>query len=303
MNRKQNIRNIAAVLTFGSILTMAPVVFAAEPPSTPKGWGEEAATRIRKFQNHLSKIFRDTHDKDVSKAAYSASVDVREGLENYTVRIHLPERDVSKVDVSLDGRTLRIAGEQSYEQSIVLRHAKPDAKLDTERQEHTIVVTVPKGEKQSVASSEPSLQRSPFLAPDKWEQDVLSRMETMRKEMDRAFDTAFKEFRLDSQGFFDKPEFGSSFDLTDEKDHYVVRAYLPGRDTQGVEVTVEGQTLKISAKAEIRKRDENKSGIAESFSVSNYAQTFTLPGPVDGQKKKVERKEGLVEITITKKGS
>jgi HSP20 family molecular chaperone IbpA len=161
---------------------------------------------------------------------------------------------------------------------------------------------VPKDAGDPVVSAKPDGPAS-LPAPDKWERDVLTRMETMRREMDRAFESAFKDFRLDTQGFFDKPEFGSSIDLKDEKDRYVVRAYLPGRDTKGIDVKIEDQSLKISAKAEVRNRNEDKSGVSESFNVSSYAQVLALPGPVDAEKMKIDRKEGLLVITIPKRGS
>jgi HSP20 family protein len=303
MNRNPYIRNVSAALILGSIIAITPSSFAAEPANRPKGWGEFSDT-IGRMQEQMSKIFRDTlNKKDGNTSAYAASVDVREQTDNYTVRLYLPERDVSKVRVTLEERTLKIAGDHDYEQSIVLRRAKSGATIDVKRQEHMLVVTVPKGANDLAADSKPLLSRSPLLQPDKWERDVLTRMDHMRREMDRAFESAFKDLGLDPKGFFDKSEFGSSFDLQDEKDRYVVRAYLPGRDTEAVKVTIEGQTLKIAAKAETLKRDESKSGIAESLNLSNYVQTLALPGPVDGEKMKVDRKEGLLVITLPKKGS
>src|SRR5689334_18195545 len=104
MNMKRNLsaRHTVAALVFGSMLCMAPATLIAEPTPDSKGWSKEITETVRKFQNQLSHIFRATHEKDDGKSAYSASIDVREGTEGYTVRIHLPERDVSKVDVSLD---------------------------------------------------------------------------------------------------------------------------------------------------------------------------------------------------------
>jgi HSP20 family protein len=302
MNRYQKIRGASAALLLGSILAVTPT-FAAEPSEKTKGLGKEFAESIAKMQERMSQIFRDSLNKPHDqKSAYAASVDVREQPEKYIVRLHLPERDVSKVQVSLEGRTLKIDAEQGYEQSIVLRQARPNAKLDIDRQQHTLVVTVPKGG-DLTADTKPLIPSLPPPAPDQWERDVLGRMEKMRREMDRVFEGAFDGLTFDTKSFFDKPEFGSSIDLQDEKDRYVVRAYLPGRDTQGADVKIEGQTLKISAQAEVRQRDESKSGLAETFNLSSYTQMLALPGPVDREKMKVDRKEGLLVITIPKKGA
>lgn len=294
---------MGVALLLGSILTAAPVAFAAEPSLSSKGSSEGLTGTLRRLQDQMSQIFQDTLGKTQGeRSAYSASIDVREQPEHYTIRLHLPERDVSHVQVSMDGKALKVIGDQGYEQSIVLHEAKPDAKVDITRREHTLIVTVPKGTKDLTAGDKPSLPNPPLVAPEPWEQDVLKRMENMQRDMDRAFADAFKDLRIGSPALFDKPEFGSSIDLQDEKDHYVVRAYLPGRDTQNIDVKLEGQTLKISAKAETRNRSEGKAGIAESFNLSSYAQVLTLPGPVNSDKMKVDRKEGLLVITIPKQG-
>lgn len=300
MNR-QSICNMSVALLLGSLVAAAPIAFAAEPPKSSQDSREGLTGTLRRLQDDLSRIFQETLNKE--KSAYSASIDVREQPENYTVRLHLPERDVSRVKVSMDGQALKIMGDHGYEQSIVLHRAKPDAKPEITRHEHTLIVTVPKGSKDLTADLKPVLPRTPLLAPDQWEQDVLTRMENMRKEMDRTFADAFQDLKLDSPGLFDKPEFGSSIDLQDEKDHYIVRAYLPGRDTKDVDVKIEGQTLKISAKAETRNRNESKTGVEESFNLSSYAQVLTLPGPVNGDKMKIDRKEGLLVINIPKQGT
>ena len=82
--------------------------------------------------------------------------------------------------------------------------------------------------------------------------------------------------------FFNQSRFGSSLDIQEESGKYVIRAYLPDRDMNNVNVTVEGQTLKLEAKA------ENGMVFAQK---ARYSQLLTLPGPVQADKMAVERKE------------
>ena len=97
---------------------------------------------------------------------------------------------------------------------------------------------------------------------------------------------------------FDEPLFGSSVDLSEEGNNYVVRAYLPRRDMNKVNVSVEGQTLKIEAKAE-ESGDNPEKGMIVSRQ-AQYSQMLTLPGPVKVDKMKVDRKEGLLVVTLPK---
>src|SRR4029079_7473922 len=82
----------------------------------------------------------------------TASVDLREQQDSYTVRLNLPERDLDKVDIKLEGDSLHIAAPAekkaaSYEQTITLSNVAPDAKLviDRRQKDNLIVVTAPKG--------------------------------------------------------------------------------------------------------------------------------------------------------------
>ncbi len=127
-------------------------------------------------------------------------------------------------------------------------------------------------------------------------------MEKMRREMDQAFDESFREFRdgPGMKGFFDESRFGSSYDLKDEGDHYVVRAYLPNRDVKNVSVTVEQQTLRIEAKEQESTKQDDPARPLHSSRMAAYSQLITLPGPVQADKLQVDKKEGLLVVTLPK---
>lgn len=292
---------MGAALVLGCALTSAPLSFGAEEPS--KGWGTQFLESMKKWEDKMSEVFRSAAGgKSGDKSAYSASIDVREQSDHYTVRIHLPDRDLSKVKVTMDGNHLKIVGEGGYEQSLVLRNAAAAAVPRVERLGQTLVITVPRGTEPAIGSAKsgPSL-----LAPTETEQDVLTRMDNMRREMDRVFEDAFKDFRLrlDGKSYFDQPQFGSSIDLQDENDRYVVRAYLPGRDVEKIDVKVMNDVLTIQARAEHREKKDAEAAKAESFTMSSYSQSLTLPGPVHPDKVEVERKDGLLVISLPKKKS
>jgi HSP20 family protein len=118
--------------------------------------------------------------------------------------------------------------------------------------------------------------------------------------MDRIFDDSFREFKNtpEHSSFFDEPRFGSSLDVKDEGNNYVVRAYLPDRNTKDVDVTVEGRTLRIGAKVEETTNEKGKRAIITHK--AQYSQILTLPGPVQADKMKVDKKEGMLIVTLPK---
>ena len=239
----------------------------------------------------------------------TASVDLREDKDGYTVRLNLPDRDLEKVEIKLEDKALRVvapAGDKAgrYEQTIALAGVDTGAepKIERKQKDSMIVVTVPKSS--SVADGKPSLTLpDPALLPfTDWDRDIFARMDKMRRDMDRVFEDAFREFRgaPEHKGFFDEPRFGSSVDLQEEGDNYVVRAYLPDRDMQNINVTVEDRTLKIEAKEQAMTKKEGEGGALHSTRKAAYSQVLTLPGPVQSEKVKVEKKEGMVVVTLPK---
>lgn len=303
---------LATGLVLGAtfILTTALPASAADEAKNPR---QRFTEKMEQWQNKMSEKFRDTW-KDLrgsakTKSVATASIDLREDKDRYTVRLNLPDRDLEKVEIKLDGDTLRVvapAGDKAgrYEQTITLAGADSAAapKVERRQKDSLVVVTVPKSG--AVAESSPSLTLpDPSLLPmSDWDRDILARMEEMRRDMDRAFENAFRDFLGSSEhkGFFDEPRFGSLLDLKEEGDNYVVRAYLPDRDMQEINVAVQDRTLKIEAKEQESTKKDDKSRALHSTRKAAYSQILTLPGPVQSEKMKVEKKEGMLVVTLPK---
>jgi HSP20 family protein len=314
MKLSMNIRRahspVACLALIADLMMISPDVVAAEDA---KKSNQGFIEKMEQWQNKMSEKFRDTwkglRGDDQGKSVATASVDLREDKDHYTVRLNLPDRDLEKVEIKLEGDTLRIVAPGGgkagrYEQSVTLAGVASDAdpKIERRPKDSMIVVTVPKNA--TVAGKAPSLTfPDPSLLPlSEWDRDVFARMDKMRRDMDRAFEDAFGEFRGlgEYRGFFDEPRFGSSLDLKEEGDNYVVRAYLPDRDMQNISVTVEDRTLKIEAKEQEMSKKEDKAGALHSTRKAAYSQLLTLPGPVQGDKMQVDKKEGMLVVTLPK---
>src|SRR5689334_15136717 len=102
-------RLLAIGLALGATATTpfaAPLAGAAEEKKDTAGFLD----RMKQWQDRMSDKFRDTWDgwrgKKGGNYIGAASVDLREQKDSYTVRLNLPERDLDKVDIKLDGNSL-----------------------------------------------------------------------------------------------------------------------------------------------------------------------------------------------------
>lgn len=305
-------------MLLGSLLVLpfgAPTATAGEAEKIP----DRVIEKSRQLQERMSRKFHDQWNEIRSSveakararnSLSTASVDVRERHDGYSVRIHLPGRDLAKVEVAFaEGKALRITAPADgkagrYEQTILLDGIAPGAKPRIERKpnDHLIVVELPKPPAAAEAPPTGESPPPPDLLPatDPWDRQILERMEQMRHEMDRMFEQAFEDMEdmPDPKDFFDRARFGASVELQDQDGSYIVRAYLPERNAENAKVTVEGGALKIEAAAEESSENGGKGLVWRKK--SQFSQVITLPGPVDAAGLKTERKQGMLVITLPK---
>lgn len=301
------------------VLPLASQSAAAESEPAPKP-SADVVEKTRKLRDEMSRRFHETWNELRNSveaktrggdSVSTASVDLREQNDGYIIRLHLPGHDIGKVKVTLvEGNKLHIvapAGERAgrYEQTIVLGGLAPDASpvIKTNEKEHLVTVHVSKAA--AVETPAPKAETSPpeGLAPpvDRWDRDLLDRMDRMRREMDQIFRDGFDGFGElpEFKDLFDESSFGSSVELREQDGNYVVRAYLPDRDAANAKVVIEdGRILKIDAVAEDA-TEKTEDGLILKRKAS-YSQSVTLPGPVDADKLAVDRKKGMLLITVPK---
>jgi len=69
---------------------------------------------------------------------------------------------------------------------------------------------------------------------------------------------------------------------------------------RNINVTVEAGTLKIEAKEQETRKKDGDAGSLHSTRKGAYSQLLTLPGPVQSEKMEVEKKEGMLVVTLPK---
>ena len=93
-------------------------------------------------------------------------------------------------------------------------------------------------------------------------------------------------------------------DIREDNDHFYVEAELPGFKKEEVDITLENQTLTISAE----RRYENKQGdekkgelLLHERRYSRFLRSFTLPPTVDEGSVNARLQDGVLTVTINKR--
>jgi HSP20 family protein len=124
----------------------------------------------------------------------------------------------------------------------------------------------------------------------------------------RPFDDLLNEL---SRGFWVRPfaaptgaELSIKVDVKEDEKSYTVRADIPGVKKEDIQVDVEGNM--VSLRAETKQEKEEKKGEKVIYSERSYgmvSRSFTLPAEVDAKAAKAEYKDGVLSLTLPKKGN
>ena len=128
----------------------------------------------------------------------------------------------------------------------------------------------------------------------------LNRIDPLARDMDELF-----------QGFFMKPFSWNQMttpnpfpiDVTENDGAYIVRAEIPGFKKEDIQVSVHGDQVTVSA--ETQKEKEEKKGdqvILRECTYGRQYRSFTLPQMVDDTKTTAKYENGVLKLTLPKKG-
>ena len=303
-------RMIFSAAIFG--LMLMPCA-AQDEPTMPERMRERSKQMQEKMSQHFHRAWsgmRDAMPGRKGSALADASMDLREQSDSYVMRLHLPERDINLVEVSLaDGRNLRVTAPASgtlsaYEQNITLEEVTPGAKPEVEKRPDSGLVIIrvsktPSDKKPTPEAATPPTKELP-ASTDPWDVRMLEHMRRMGREMDNMLHENADEKTQHPGGKHgvDQSSFDSAYDLQEDDERYTVRAYLPERNAEQVKVSVQDQSLMIEAVAEKAREMEN--GKTMMRHMSQYSQSISLPGPVDAGRLEIERKKGMLLIRIPK---
>jgi len=91
-------------------------------------------------------------------------------------------------------------------------------------------------------------------------------------------------------------------DIREDQDHLYVEADLPGFKKDEVDITLENQTLTISAEHKPAPTEEKKGDwLLNERRYARFLRSFTLPPTVDDQKVDAKLHDGVLRITLNKR--
>ena len=121
----------------------------------------------------------------------------------------------------------------------------------------------------------------------------------------------FREMEELEKAFFSNP-FGSFFgnstlaefktDVTDEGDHYLLEADLPGFDKKDIQLDIHGDTLTVRAErhSRIEEKDKKDKVVRIERSYGSYSRQFNISG-VEADQIKAKYDNGVLMLTLPKK--
>ena len=121
----------------------------------------------------------------------------------------------------------------------------------------------------------------------------------------------FRELEEYERNFFSNP-FGSFFssgdlaefktDVTDEGDHYLLEADLPGFEKKDIQLDINGDTLTVCAErhSKIEEKDKKEKVVRVERSYGSYSRSFNISG-VDADQIKAKYENGVLKLTLPKR--
>lgn len=122
---------------------------------------------------------------------------------------------------------------------------------------------------------------------------------------DDAFDELFRGFFVRPVGFEGHPAAAAfRVDVSESENAYTLRAELPGVKKDDINVTVDGDTVAVSA--EVKNEKDVKNGGQVLRSERHYGKlyrAFTLGQAVDEGSAQAKFTDGVLELTLPKKAA
>ena len=121
----------------------------------------------------------------------------------------------------------------------------------------------------------------------------------------------FREMEEFEKGFFTNP-FGAFFgsndlaefktDVTDEGDHFLLEADLPGFNKKDIKLDISGDVLTVSAErhSKLEEKDKKEKIVRVECSYGSYSRQFDISA-VDADAIKAKYENGVLQLVLPKK--
>jgi len=137
----------------------------------------------------------------------------------------------------------------------------------------------------------------------KWQRPALTtwpglgRLSDLRDEIDRLFESPLGELTRTSQLL---SGWTPALDVYEDKDHFIVKAELPGMKKEDIEVSFHDGGLSISGERKSETTHEDAEVYRAERFFGRFQRTVTLPTPVAVDKGRAAYQDGVLTVTLPK---
>jgi HSP20 family protein len=89
-------------------------------------------------------------------------------------------------------------------------------------------------------------------------------------------------------------------DVQEEKEAYVLTAYLPGLKSEDLNINVIGDTVTIEAEVKQEKTTEEPTYLLKEWHSGKFSRSLTLPDELDAAKAEASLKDGVLTLRLAK---
>ena len=127
-----------------------------------------------------------------------------------------------------------------------------------------------------------------------------------RKNNSVSYYNPFRDMENFEKAFFGDPYYRNALaefktDITDEGDHFLLEADMPGFEKNDIHLDVSGDTLTIKAERLTKNKTEDKKDryVCSERSYGSYSRSFNLDG-IDVDKISAAYENGVLKLTLPK---
>src|SRR3954454_17897165 len=129
--------------------------------------------------------------------------------------------------------------------------------------------------------------------------DPTREVDSLQSEMNRMFDTFFGGGPA-NQGNGAMRRWVPPMDLVETDDHLVLKADLPGLDTDDVNIEIKDGVLTVSGERKIEHEERADGFYRVERAFGGFSRSMTLPDNVDAERINASFDKGVLEVRIPK---
>jgi HSP20 family protein len=127
--------------------------------------------------------------------------------------------------------------------------------------------------------------------------DPSREVDSLQSEVNRLFDTFFGGAPANGRGL---RRWVPPMDLMETEDHLILRADLPGLDSEDVNIEVKDSVLTVSGEREAEHEEKTDGFHRVERAFGTFSRSMSLPSRIDADKITASFEKGVLEVRIPK---